>query len=50
MDTRGFIPLSLVKPFHRDWTIKVFVLRLGSIEYYKNSNGFRENLKDNYNG
>ena len=40
IDTRGFIPLNLLKPFHRDWTIKVLVLRQGSIKQYKNSKGF----------
>ena len=28
MDTQYFIPLSLHKPFHIDWTIKVLVLCL----------------------
>ena len=42
MDTRDFIPLSLLKPFHRDWIIKVLVLHRGSVEQYKNSNGFEK--------
>ena len=40
--SHGFIPLSLLKPFHKDWTIKVFVLRPESIEKYRNSNGFEK--------
>ena len=32
--SRGFIPLSMLQSFHRDWTIKTFVLCRGSIELY----------------
>ena len=42
MDTRSFIPIGLLKHFHRDWTIKVLVLHGGSIEHYINSNDFEK--------
>ena len=40
--SRGFIPLSMLQPFHRDWTIKTFVLCRGSIELYNTSKVFEK--------
>ena len=40
INARGFIPLSMLQPFHRDWTIKVLILCQGSIKLYNTSKGF----------
>lgn len=38
-ETRGYVMINDLRPYDRDWTIKVLVLRRGTVEPYNSTKG-----------